>query len=647
MFRKLLKGVLLTAAMVMAGAAWAKLPPPPVNQNLGIPDGTFKDMTFQTCLGCHGDPANAPAPVKLGYLPDRHHLRVDTPIGDFSDSPFPGSSPDGTHKCVTCHEIDVIADPTHPDGQYFKFALEPTDPQFRNCLNCHQQEMGADGSLKASVHHLTGKARKKQCYLCHGSMVNDASKWDSGVEHRIPNPGSADNARRCGVATPEGDRNFYDISIVTPWSGVDIISVDPENPDGLKNRIMNFFSDCPDYGARYYDPAVLDGQFNIDPPKYRYEADAAGNIQAILVPDGEVGGRRTGNCAHCHSSGINPGDAVQPNTGTPHQNVGVNQDNHHNATGVGKTVCRNDEKDENGNCRPGTGYTIECGLCHAANEPVSDFNALYTFRGCEVCHGISTLHAIEFDADGDGIIPFQEKPFLGHIGNDLNCRGCHLTFRSGQVYQASTSYLDSSGFKFPGAASSVSDINPVGAIEGVATEVSIVGRSLQGPSTRLELVGTDGKVTEIAMVENDYTTAKAIIPADLPADNYELYVTRGIGENALRSPAINFLVTKGVNVDQVSCSDGKVTITGSGFGSTYVDGTSSLGVSGDGSSCSIDSWSDTRIVANCGAGTGNVTIEGLFGEASADSACGGADEAGRPKWWSIWSWWSSWSWSRR
>ncbi len=617
MFRKLLKGALVTAAIVMAGGAWAKLPPPPVNQNLGIPDGRFADMTYQTCLGCHGDPKNAPAPVKIGYLPDRHHLRVDTPIDpDYSASPFPDRSPDGTHKCATCHEIDVIEDPNRPGGQYFKFALEPTDPQFRDCLNCHKQKKDADGNLTATVHHLTDKAQKKLCYQCHGSLVNNATD-----DHRVPDQGTApdpDKARHCGEVMSDGDRNFYDISLITPWPG------DNYDEGNWVSMLQAIYADCPDFAKRYYDPNELGGQFVIDPPRYRYEMDAAGNIQAILVPDGEQGGRRTGNCEHCHFAGENPGDAVQPGTGLAKSDIGTNMSNHH-STGVGQ---------------PGSGSVHGCDLCHAPENPPN-----FTIRGCEVCHAISTVHAIEYDADGDGIVPFGEKPFMGHIGNDLNCRGCHLNYRTGQVYQASASYLNGS-VELGGVPPSVSDISALGSVAGEALEISITGSSFNGPNTRLELVGTDGQVHEIPMKEYDYTSAKAVIPADLPADNYELYVVRGRGEFAKRSPAMSFVVAPGIDIEDVSCNGGKVTITGSGFGDTFVGG-GGLGVASDEGSCSIESWSDTRIVANCGSGTGSVTVDGLFGEASSSAACGGTDSSGRPKWWSIWSWWSSWSWARR
>ena len=186
--KRVLLYLILAAVAAASSVVSASVPPPPVNQNIGIPDGVFNDMTYQTCLGCHGDPENAPAPVNTGYLPDRHHLRVDTPIGEYSASPFPEKSPDGTHKCITCHLVDWVTDPGRPLGGYFKFAQDPASPEFRDCLNCHRQTPGI-----ASVHHLTQKAQQAQCPLCHGSLINFPKD-----DHYIPD---------------------YEISFITPWPG--------------------------------------------------------------------------------------------------------------------------------------------------------------------------------------------------------------------------------------------------------------------------------------------------------------------------------------------------------------------------------------------------------------------------------------------
>ncbi len=190
MIDKIVAGITLLLITAGSTTVWSSTPPPPVNQNLGIPDGVFNGMTMDVCGSCHFNPDTASAPVKQGYLPDRHHLRVDTPIGEYSASPFPEKSPDGTHKCTTCHAMDWVEDPSRPLGGYFRFALEPTGAEFRNCLNCHQQKVGV-----ASVHHLTAKAQAAQCNACHGSLINDPNGelWVLRVIPSMsPNPGFGD-----------------------------------------------------------------------------------------------------------------------------------------------------------------------------------------------------------------------------------------------------------------------------------------------------------------------------------------------------------------------------------------------------------------------------------------------------------------------
>ncbi len=657
MIKILLKGLLLTAAIAMGSTAWAKLPPPPVNQNFGIPDGKFSTMTFNTCLGCHGDPINAPAPVKIGYLPDRHHLRVDTPIGEYTDSPYPDLSPDGNHKCITCHKVDWVEDASRPLGGYFKFAEEPTEPLFRDCLNCHKQTVDDNGNLKATVHHLTQKAQQKLCYQCHGSAVNNATD-----DHRIPDP-TADKARNCHRVDPTAidpnnpistERNNYNITLITPWPG------DNYDDPAWKNVLRDFYSECPDVAEVYLEEG---GQFQINPPRYRYEMDSDDNITAILVPDDEAGGRRTGNCEHCHFAGDNPGDDVQPNTGLAKSDVGTNMTNHH-GSGVGQ---------------PGSGSVHTCNLCHAPESPPD-----YAIRGCELCHGISTLHAIEYDAVGDGIDPGNEKPFMGHIGNDLNCRGCHLNFRTGEVFEASSRSLSgSSGSEFGGLsgyntpAPDIESLSTAGAIAGTTTPLTITGTGfyavvntsfgIKESIPHVELIDSSGVITKLDLGRSDVTetTVNVTIPATMQADTYELYVVKGIRyeetdqvgrDFSQQSGTVPFLITHNPTIESVNCSDGTVTINGFGFGSMltadkygnegYVDGGSLVGVARDSLACSVESWNNTQIVADCGEGSGTVTLDSLYGDASSNEACGSSTD-GRPDWWSLWNWFTSWGWSGR
>ncbi len=564
--KTLLQGSMLPLMLLINTVVSASVPPPPVNQNIGIPDGVFNDMTVEICLGCHGDPENAPAPVNPGYLPDRHHLWVNEPIGSYSASPYPDKSANGTHTCTTCHLVDWVDDPSSPDGGYFKFAQNPTDPGFRNCLNCHTQTPGI-----ASVHHLTQKAQETKCHLCHGSLIDDPTD-----NRHIPD---------------------YEISLITPWPG--------DN----------------------YDTSSQSNQY--DPPVAAYN------------------GRRKGNCAHCHYSGTDEasGKVIPDNFNT------------HHGTGVGQ---------------PNSGSVHTCTLCHDLTPPN------HTIRGCERCHGISSLHNIEFDHKGDGITPGKEEPFWGHIGSPANCRGCHGNFagagveailQSGEGPSSGTNVVptfDSVGMRgrgMRGGRGGMWSATTAGA--GEPRTLTFTGSgftsTLDSPNGPVELVANvvlidkAGNSREFEASAATPTFLEVRLPDDLAPGSYDVYLAKG----RVRSPVSNLVITPEVIIDDVDCDNGTITVNGSGFSGylnaidsgTRIFDTASL------DNCTVTAWTNARIIADCGSDTAEtIKVEGVFGSATADTACSGASNSNlttgsgtdsRPRWWTIWNWWSSWSWSRR
>ncbi len=136
-------------ALAMAMVSWAAVPPPPVNQLLGIPDSVFNNQVEGDCRGCH-----QPQTDNV----NRHHLLVDTPISCPSASPNADCTAappaPGNFGCLTCHQLMW-------DGSSYGFA------PFRNCLLCHDQIAG-----QASVHHLTQAAETLDCRACHGPIDN-------------------------------------------------------------------------------------------------------------------------------------------------------------------------------------------------------------------------------------------------------------------------------------------------------------------------------------------------------------------------------------------------------------------------------------------------------------------------------------------
>ncbi len=153
----------------------AAVPPPPVNQTLGIGDGVFNDLVEADCRVCHNPTPPPGVPVDTSNTNvDRHHLRVGTAVPDPTAAPNPGVGA-GIFECLTCHTLQP-----NPDTGNLEFAV------FRDCLECHTQISG-----QASVHHLTPTAQAGSCAPCHGSLVQDMNDG-----HTIPT---------------------YAPSLVTPW----------------------------------------------------------------------------------------------------------------------------------------------------------------------------------------------------------------------------------------------------------------------------------------------------------------------------------------------------------------------------------------------------------------------------------------------
>ncbi len=586
-FRLGFLALIATVVIISPSMTWANVPPPPVNQYLGVPDVRYRDMTSATCLECHGNPGKAAAPVKSGYLPDRHHLRIDTPIGRFSASPFPERSPDGNHKCVTCHQLVWREDESRPAGGSVQLVL---DEGFRDCLNgCHTQKKNQLGRLIASVHHLTENAQLANCHNCHGSLIDDPNG-----DHRIPDP----------IGNPGDRENHYDISLTTPWPGIGFYNSRVQLRGALR---------------AYYRPRLV-----LPPSPSEEQLLAKQETEALIdyimdnfnPPIGETG-RPMGNCSYCHFAGTDDMTGLR---------IGVNYANHH-GTGVGQ---------------PGTGSVHGCTLCHQPSAPPD-----YTIRGCERCHGIESLHNIEYDANGDGVVIGEEDPFYGHIGNPKNCDGCHRNYQ-GEISGASAGGTTGGDFLIP----EITEISVSSAVAGRATRLTISGTGFMDrehagtQSSWLRLEGIDRNTFDIPPDLLSPSQMEVTLERNIPPGSYRMRVVkqREPDRKTVTSTALNFLIVPEPTIDSAVCAGDRVTITGSGFGSYLEAVDSGTMVSASSSSCDITSWSDDRIVAECSSlGEGSVRVDGIFGSATTPLSC----DSGRPRWWTIWSWWSSWSWSRR
>lgn len=146
MKRKVLMSAGLAVTVVLGAVAinWAKVPPPPVNQTLGIYDTQFGQLSRPDCLTA------APCHVSDEILVPRHHNLIDTK----------------GKQCLDCHTL--VKNPT---TGIFEFA------DFRNCLNCHS----------SSPHHITTAAENRDCKSCHGSVIDNPVGYGTPPDtHYIP-----------------------------------------------------------------------------------------------------------------------------------------------------------------------------------------------------------------------------------------------------------------------------------------------------------------------------------------------------------------------------------------------------------------------------------------------------------------------------
>jgi len=472
--------------------AWGDIPPPPVNQNLGIPDTQFNLLSKEICWRCHKPAAlgetSPPAgvPVKTTYLPDRHHQHVNTEIaGGPEQPPFMDANRDGvedTHyTCLNCHELGAGS-----SGQ-----LELVQ-SFRDCLFCHIVEGG-----ERTVHHDTPLAKEALCGTCHGSLIRSL---DMGMP-----PAS------------------YQPSIITPWR-----SGKPNGDDSLTSSA----------------------------------------------------GTHPGNCNYCHNTREGNSDGL----GTPDVPSGfgpitvfTNMENHH---GTGVPTITDSSKGS------------PCSWCHNIDQPPEE-----GIRGCQRCHDIESLHNIEYDADGDGIIPGSETAFNGHIGNTDNCWGCH-----GNNREISSM---SGGFS-PATATpaQLTNMNLSTWKEGTEFQMTLTGSGFinqggllneQTFRPTVQLTDSAGSTIELTPTAESVDSVEVAIPS-LPADNYWVQIKKG---TTLSNPLVAS-VTPAIGVRSAICYSrfNLVILTGTGLSQFLPGEGTGTSITGDGTEAfRVFRWSGGMIAA--------------------------------------------------
>jgi hypothetical protein len=621
--------MVLTIGFAMVSSA--DIPPPPVNQNLGIDDGVFNNLVEADCRFCH---ENADSPVNVEgrcsetgtvcfvdddctggtdvcvdvLIKDRHHILALTPEN------IPGASLIFNGSCVNdptlacqsdadCVSVGGVCEaplafppysPVDPDRDnnavkdtiYGCENCHPDDPATpiidfiitRDCLECHVQIAGV-----GSVHHIsaTSPANDNRCFVCHGDLVNLSPGYCS--------EGGGITQGRCSVTATtdclvDADCPAGEICVATLTN---TCTTDADCPGGSNT--------CGDgHVIPTYDPSLVTPR----------PSNGFG-------PDNSYGNGR-GACDFCHDQ-----DTLPPAAPIL---IFSNSDTHHN-TGLGVDTDR-------------------CLWCHPGGIPSSEGDAI---RTCENCHGFSSLHNItvdsdaggQVDTDGDGILDTDnlgivvvgaENPYWSHVGNNDDCLGCH------------GGYIPASA---PGTGPAVpyissSDVGSM--IAGADKAVTLVGSAFENYSgtylftSNVKMTAADGSSVTLTPDAIDQGSLTVTIPGTTAVGSYDLRVAKddgtGTGGTVNSNPAV-LSVIPGVAVTDVGCSKKKgiLTVSGTGFGVQPAGSEAYINVQVDGQSVAILSWSDSEIrasVASCPR-KATTTVNAVTGSATngGDSNGGG------------------------
>ena len=294
-----------------------------------------------------------------------------------------------------------------------------------------------------------------------------------------------------------------------------------------------------------------------------------------------------GGCDYCHSTGTSsstPG--IDDPTGIL---VYSNEDTHHETGFWGGMGA----------------HGFVCFWCHDDALPLEA-----KIRVCENCHGPNSLHNIQTDSDGDGLItPGVELPGYGHIGNPNDCWGCH-------GFSASADLPTQFGSIIP----YIHDISASVLTANSEAVLVLDGSAFKNTSGDTEVLSTIRltpdfgdpiELTPDTISENRMTVT---ISGTTPIGNYAL---RAVKIDKISNP-IYLSIKPEVVVTAADCDEleGTLSISGHGFGDTPPEGTEEIiNVKLGGVPLDITSWIDDSIYASVTSCSGVTTVNALYGSA--------------------------------
>ena len=298
---------------------------------------------------------------------------------------------------------------------------------------------------------------------------------------------------------------------------------------------------------------------------------------SLVTPDtsynvmNDTTGKKWGGCEACHEANTTP---------VPGPAIYDNYETHHNLGSVSAT----------------------CSICHF------DGSAL-DIRKCEECHGVNSLHNIQYDYDNtSGMLGY------GHLGDNWDCMGCHAWYEYASAPQT--------GPIIP----CIDGVSPARLVAGEQTVVTVTGtnfRNTVGDTAYTSDVVIESGAGTITLTPDSITASELVVTVPpLEEGGCGLYVVK----SDMKSKMATMVVVPPVTIDSATIAGDNVVISGSGFseydssfdewiGVTIEHTTGRRTVTLD---CSIVSWSDTQIVVTCQEASRRdlVTVDALYGSDS-------------------------------
>lgn len=260
----------------------------------------------------------------------------------------------------------------------------------------------------------------------------------------------------------------------------------------------------------------------------------------------------------------------------------------------------------------GTGLNTsdKCGWCHYeyTTGPTSVTTSAQSIRTCQNCHGIPSLHNIQYVPEGQTLVPGQMSAWYGHIGANSDCFGCHGFTRA-------QSLAPQSGPIVP----QIDGLSRRVFMAGADTELTVFGNNFVNSyapmaglppveySSIVVLRDPSGHRYELAPHGSDAKSIQVVVPADLPVGNYQVVAQK---RDKLSNPE-TLVIKPQVAIDSAQIrAEGYILVSGQGFGPAPPLATG-LGVTIEDAPAAVLAWSDRQILVEAGRAAPGQTLKVL------------------------------------